>query len=53
VNPQGCEITDSLLTLDLSPGFILTDMSGTVHIDNAAKVAGVRLALSVRKTEHL
>jgi hypothetical protein len=39
---EGCEITDSLLTLDLSPGFILIyNMSEAVHIGKAAEVAGI------------
>jgi DNA-binding transcriptional MerR regulator len=34
-------VSEFFLTLDITPGFILLDMAETVHIGEAAKVAGV------------
>ena len=33
--------SDCFLTLDITPGFILQDMAGVLHIGKAARVAGV------------
>jgi hypothetical protein len=40
INPI-CHPSGSLLTLDITPGFILLDIAEAVHIGKAAKVAGV------------
>jgi DNA-binding transcriptional MerR regulator len=39
--PQGRTRIESFLTLDITPGFILLDMTVAVHIGKAASVAGV------------
>jgi hypothetical protein len=36
--------SEFFLTLDITPGFILQDMVGVVHIGKAAKLAGDRMA---------
>jgi DNA-binding transcriptional MerR regulator len=41
IAPGGSSCLRSLLTLDITPGFILLDMAESVHIGKAAKVAGV------------
>jgi hypothetical protein len=41
IAPGGSSSLRSLLTLDITPGFILLDMAEAVHIGKAAKVAGV------------
>lgn len=41
IAPGGSSSLRSLLTLDITPGFILLDMADAVHIGRAAKVAGV------------
>jgi len=40
IAPGGSSSLRSLLTLDITPGFILLDMAEAVHIGKAAKLAG-------------